>query len=135
MPDDIGHGRDDQARDQIHAAFAAGAPVVIADFTTTAFCDCAVLQRMLAVRSYVPPAALSSAWWSRLPDRCAGYSRAPGWSSNSSSTPTACHAAPARLTSPPRGSARLKSGRSGHCSRQRKGFTERSARCMRQRGI
>jgi hypothetical protein len=38
--------------------------VVIADFTTMAFCDCAVLQRMLAVRSYAPPAALSSAWWS-----------------------------------------------------------------------
>jgi hypothetical protein len=64
MPDDVDYGRDDQACDPIHAASAAGAPVVIADFTITTFCDCAVLQRMLAVQSYAPPAALGSAWWS-----------------------------------------------------------------------
>jgi hypothetical protein len=48
MPDDIDYGRADQLFGQIRAAFAAGAPVVIADFTITTFCDCAVMQRMLA---------------------------------------------------------------------------------------
>jgi anti-anti-sigma factor len=52
MPDDIDYGRSDQVFDQLHAAFAAGAPVVIADFTITTFCDCAVMQRMLAVQRY-----------------------------------------------------------------------------------
>jgi len=52
MPDDIDYGRSDQVFDRLHAAFAAGAPVVIADFTITTFCDCAVMQRMLAVQRY-----------------------------------------------------------------------------------
>jgi anti-anti-sigma factor len=50
MPEDIDYGRSDQVFGQLRAAFAAGAPVVIADFTITTFCDCAVLQRMLAVQ-------------------------------------------------------------------------------------
>jgi anti-anti-sigma factor len=52
IPDDIDYGHADQVCDQIRAALAAGAPVVIADFTITAFCDCAVLQRLLAVQQY-----------------------------------------------------------------------------------
>lgn len=36
------------ACDLLDAAFAAGAPVVIADFTATAFCDCSAMRALLA---------------------------------------------------------------------------------------
>lgn len=49
MPDDIDYGTADQAYDQLYAAFTADVPVVIADFTVTAYCDCAALRRVLAV--------------------------------------------------------------------------------------
>jgi anti-anti-sigma regulatory factor len=52
MPDDIDYGRADRAISRLRAAFDAGAPVVIADFTITTFCDCAVLQRLLSVQRY-----------------------------------------------------------------------------------
>lgn len=50
MPDDIDFGTADQAYDQLYAAFAAGIPVVIADFTVTTYCDCIALRRLLAVQ-------------------------------------------------------------------------------------
>lgn len=37
-----------RAGDLLDAAFAAGAPVVIADFTGTAFCDCSAMRAVLA---------------------------------------------------------------------------------------
>ena len=40
----------EQVYDRLDAAFAAGAAVVIADFTTTWFCDCASLRRLLTVQ-------------------------------------------------------------------------------------
>jgi anti-anti-sigma factor len=50
MPDDIDYGTADQAYDQLYAAFTAGIPVVIADFTLTTYCDCTALRRLLAVQ-------------------------------------------------------------------------------------
>ena len=38
------------AYDQLYAAFASGAPVVIADFTATTFCDCSSLSGLLDVQ-------------------------------------------------------------------------------------
>jgi len=38
-----------QACDQLSVALIFGAPVVIADFTLTTFCDCATLRALLAV--------------------------------------------------------------------------------------
>lgn len=35
---------------QLNAAFARGAAVVVADLTSTRFCDCASLRRLLAVQ-------------------------------------------------------------------------------------
>ena len=40
----------EQACDQLSVAFIGGAPVVIADFTLTTFCDCATLRRLLAIQ-------------------------------------------------------------------------------------
>ena len=50
LPAEIDQGNADQAYDQLYAAFAAGAPVVIADFTASIFCDCSALRRLLAVQ-------------------------------------------------------------------------------------
>jgi len=52
MPDDIDYGTADQAYGQLYAAFTAGIPVVIADFTVTTYCDCTALRRLLAVQSW-----------------------------------------------------------------------------------
>ena len=40
----------DRAYDRLYAAFAAGATVVIADFTATARCDCVSLRHLLTVQ-------------------------------------------------------------------------------------
>jgi len=40
----------DRVYDRLYAAFACGAGVVVADFTTTWFCDCASLRRLLTVQ-------------------------------------------------------------------------------------
>jgi anti-anti-sigma factor len=40
----------ERAFDQLYAAFAAGAPVVIADLTATTFCDCASLRRLVTIQ-------------------------------------------------------------------------------------
>jgi anti-anti-sigma factor len=40
----------EQVYDRLYAAFVSGATVVIADFTSTSFCDCASLRRLLAVQ-------------------------------------------------------------------------------------
>lgn len=50
LPAEIDHGNAEHAYDQLYAAFAAGAPVVIADFTASIFCDCSALRRLLAVQ-------------------------------------------------------------------------------------
>lgn len=50
MPDDIDYGTADQAYGQLYAAFTAGIPVVIADFTLTTYCDCTSLRYLLAVQ-------------------------------------------------------------------------------------
>lgn len=42
----------EQVYDQLSAAFACGAPVVIADFTLTTFCDCAALRALLAIQHH-----------------------------------------------------------------------------------
>lgn len=49
MSADIDLTNQDQAYDQLYAAFASGASVVIADFTGTSFCDCSSMRRLLAV--------------------------------------------------------------------------------------
>jgi anti-anti-sigma factor len=50
MPPDIDYGSADQAYDQLNAALITDAPVVIADFTLTTYCDCAALRRLLAIQ-------------------------------------------------------------------------------------
>ena len=51
MPADIDLTNQDRAYDQLYAAFASGASVVIADFTGTSFCDCSSMRRLLAVQA------------------------------------------------------------------------------------
>ncbi len=50
LPAGIDYATAEQAYDHLYAAFAAGAKVVIADFTATAFCDSSALRRLLAVQ-------------------------------------------------------------------------------------
>jgi anti-anti-sigma factor len=50
LPAEIDLTNAEQACDRLCAAFASGAPVVIADFTATTFCDCSSMRRLLAVR-------------------------------------------------------------------------------------
>ena len=50
LPAEIDIDNADHAYDQLYAAFAAGAPMVIADFTATTFCDTASLRRLVAVQ-------------------------------------------------------------------------------------
>ncbi|MDQ2813243.1 MAG: STAS domain-containing protein [Actinomycetota bacterium] len=40
----------EQMYDRLYAALALGAPVVIADFSATRFCDCASLRRLIKVQ-------------------------------------------------------------------------------------
>ena len=40
----------EQVCDQLSVAFIGGAPVAIADFTMTTFCDCATLSRLLDIQ-------------------------------------------------------------------------------------
>ena len=51
MPAEIDLTNQDRAYDQLYAALASGADVVIADFTGTTFCDCSSMRRLLAVRA------------------------------------------------------------------------------------
>jgi anti-anti-sigma factor len=48
LPAEIDLTNAGRARDLLDAAFAAGAPVVIADFSGTAFCDCSAMRAVLA---------------------------------------------------------------------------------------
>ena len=57
LPAEIDLSNQDQACDLLEAAFASGAPVVIADFTGTTFCDCSSLRRLLAVQQRAASAA------------------------------------------------------------------------------
>jgi anti-anti-sigma factor len=102
MPGDMDYGRADQVCDRISAAFAAGAPVVVADFTMTTFCDCAVLQRMLAVQRY----AAARGAQLRLAVPSAGPVRRileiVGLDRQFQLYPTACHAAAGPPVPPPR---------------------------------
>ena len=50
LPAQIDVTSQDRAYDRLYAAFAAGATVVIADFTGTACCDCASLRHLLTVQ-------------------------------------------------------------------------------------
>lgn len=50
LPAEIDLVNQEHAYDQLYAAVASGAAVVVADFTATAFCDCASLRRLAAVR-------------------------------------------------------------------------------------
>ena len=50
LPDEIDMTSREDTYDQLHAAFASGAPVVVADLTATTFCDCASLRRLIAVQ-------------------------------------------------------------------------------------
>jgi anti-anti-sigma regulatory factor len=50
LPGQIDLTNAERAYDQLYAAFASGAPVVIADFSATSFCDCSSLRRLLAVQ-------------------------------------------------------------------------------------
>jgi anti-anti-sigma regulatory factor len=50
LPADIDLTSQERAYDQLYAAFASGAAVVIADFTATIFCDCSSLRRLASVQ-------------------------------------------------------------------------------------
>jgi anti-anti-sigma factor len=51
LPDEIDLTNREVAYDQLYAAFAAGASVVIADLSGTSFCDCASLRRLVMVQN------------------------------------------------------------------------------------
>ena len=51
LPAETGVCNREQACDQLYAAYISGAPVVIADFTGTRFCDCACLNRLVRVQN------------------------------------------------------------------------------------
>lgn len=51
LPAEIDLSNAEQVYDQLAAALASGAAVVIADFTGTRFCDCACLNRLLRVHN------------------------------------------------------------------------------------
>lgn len=51
LPAEIDLSNAEQVYDQLTAALAGGAAVVIADFTGTRFCDCACLNRVLRVHN------------------------------------------------------------------------------------
>ncbi|MBV9445251.1 MAG: STAS domain-containing protein [Streptosporangiaceae bacterium] len=50
LPAEIDFASQDLAYDRLYAAFAAGAAVVVADFTATTFCDCSSLRRLIAIQ-------------------------------------------------------------------------------------
>jgi anti-anti-sigma regulatory factor len=50
LPPQIDFTSQDQAYDRLYTAFASGAAIVIADFTDTAFCDCASLRHLVTVQ-------------------------------------------------------------------------------------
>jgi anti-anti-sigma regulatory factor len=54
LPAEIDLSNAEQVYDQLAAALASGAAVVIADFTGTRFCDCACLNRLLRVHNPMP---------------------------------------------------------------------------------
>jgi anti-sigma B factor antagonist len=51
LPAEIDLSNAEQVYDQLSAALASGAAVVIADFTGTQFCDCACLNRLLRIHN------------------------------------------------------------------------------------
>jgi anti-anti-sigma factor len=50
LPAEIDLTSYERAYEQLYAAFAAGAPLVIADLTATTFCDCASLRRLVTIQ-------------------------------------------------------------------------------------
>lgn len=50
LPGQIDLTSAERACNQLYAAFASGAPVVIADFSATRFCDCSSMRRLLSVK-------------------------------------------------------------------------------------
>lgn len=50
LPAEIDMASQEAAYGKLYAALAAGAPVVVADFSATRFCDCSSLSRLLAVQ-------------------------------------------------------------------------------------
>lgn len=50
LPAEIDFASQDQAYEQLRAAVAGGAQVVIGDLTATTFCDCSSLRRLAAIR-------------------------------------------------------------------------------------
>ena len=52
LPGQIDLTSQDRAYDQLCAAFASGAAVVVADFTATTFCDCSAMRRLLAAQHH-----------------------------------------------------------------------------------
>jgi anti-anti-sigma regulatory factor len=51
MPAEIDLTNQDQAYDQLCAAFTSGADIVIADFTATTFSDCSSMRRLLTIQA------------------------------------------------------------------------------------
>ncbi len=51
LPAEIDLSNAEQVYEQLSAALASGAAVVIADFTGTQFCDCACLNRLLRIHN------------------------------------------------------------------------------------
>jgi anti-anti-sigma factor len=52
LPAEIDVTNQERAYDQLCAAVASGAPVIIADFTATSFCDCSSLRRLVAIQRH-----------------------------------------------------------------------------------
>lgn len=58
LPDEIDMYNREQAYDRLHSACASGTPVVIADFTSTRFCDAGSIRRLLAADHHAAASAV-----------------------------------------------------------------------------
>ena len=65
LPAEIDLTNQEGVYDRLDAAFASGAPVVIADFTATTFCDCSSLRGLLAVQERA--ASRNAQLWLAIP--------------------------------------------------------------------
>jgi anti-sigma B factor antagonist len=52
LPDEIDMANAERVGEQLRSAFTRGAAVVIADLTSTVFCDCAGTRQLLLVHNY-----------------------------------------------------------------------------------
>jgi anti-anti-sigma factor len=92
----------EQVRDQLSVAFIGGAPVVIADFTLTTFCDCATLRRLLDIQRQAAASHAEFRVAVPLASPVRRIMHMTGLDNQLQLYPTAAHAAAASLVPAPR---------------------------------